>query len=121
MIERKRGNIINIASISAYVAYPLCAPYGASKAGVVNFTQTMASILGPQNIRVNAVAPGSIATESRTTFFALHPELEHFRPEMVPLKRLGTAEDVAWVVVFLASDASAYVNGQVITIDGGPR
>jgi NAD(P)-dependent dehydrogenase (short-subunit alcohol dehydrogenase family) len=121
MIERKRGNIINIASISAYVAYPLCAPYGASKAGVVNFTQTMASILGPQNIRVNAVAPGSIATESRTTFFALHPELEHFRPEMVPLKRLGTAEDVAWVVVFLASDASAYVNGQVIVIDGGTR
>ncbi len=121
MMKRKKGNIINIASISAFVAYPLCAPYGASKAGVVNLTQTMANILGPHNIRVNAVAPGSISTESRTAFFALHPELEHFRPEMVPLRRLGTPQDVAWVVVFLASDSSAYVNGQVITIDGGPR
>ncbi len=94
MMERKKGNIINIASISAFVAYPLCAPYGASKAGVINFTRTMANVLGPHNIRVNAVAPGSISTESRTAFFALHPELEHFRPEMVPLRRLGTPEDV---------------------------
>ena len=121
MIEQKNGNIVNIASISAFLAYPLCAPYGASKAGVINFTQTMAKVLGPHNIRVNAVAPGSISTESRTAYFALHPELEHFRPEMVPLGRLGTPEDVAWVVVFLASQASAYVNGQTITIDGGPR
>jgi len=121
MIKRNKGNIINIASISAFVAYPLCAPYGASKAGVINLTQTMANILGPYNVRVNAVAPGSISTESRTAFFAVHPELEHFRPEMVPLRRLGIPEDVAWVVIFLASEASAYISGQTITIDGGPR
>jgi NAD(P)-dependent dehydrogenase (short-subunit alcohol dehydrogenase family) len=122
MIERNKGSIINIASVSAFVAFPLCVPYGASKAGVINFTQSMGHILGSHNIRVNAVAPGSINTGSRKRFFEQHPELEHFHPETVPLGRLGTAEDVAWVVVFLASDASAYVNGQVITIDGGsPR
>jgi 3-oxoacyl-[acyl-carrier protein] reductase len=119
MIAKKSGNIINIASISAFVAYPLCVPYGASKAGVVNFTRSMASILGPHNIRVNAVAPGSIATEGRTAFFAQHPELEHFRPESVPLQRVGTPEDVAGAVVFLASEASAYVTGHVINVDGG--
>jgi 3-oxoacyl-[acyl-carrier protein] reductase len=122
MTERKKGNIVNIASVSAFVAFPLCVPYGASKAGVINFTQSMGHILGPHNIRVNAVAPGSIDTGSRKSFFEQHPELEHFHPESVPLRRLGTAEDVAWAVLFLASDASAYVNGQVISIDGGsPR
>jgi 3-oxoacyl-[acyl-carrier protein] reductase len=118
MIEQKKGTIVNIASVAAFVGHPFCVPYGVSKAGVVNLTQTMANILGPHNIRVNAVAPGSISTETREVIYALHPELARLRQEAIPLGRQGTIEEVAWVVAFLASDASAYISGQVIRIDG---
>lgn len=118
MITQKKGTIVNIASIAAFVGHPLCVPYGVSKSGVVNLTLTMANMLGQYNIRVNAVAPGSVATESREVIFARHPELARLRLEAVPMGRLGTTEDVAWVVVFLVSDASSYVSGQVVRIDG---
>ncbi len=111
MVQKKKGNIVNISSWYAFMPSPKCLPYGASKAGVNNLTQTMAHILGPYNIRVNAISPGEIPTGPGG-------ELRERRIKMAPLGRLGSREDIAWAVVFLASDAAAYIDGQVISVDG---
>jgi 3-oxoacyl-[acyl-carrier protein] reductase len=119
MIGQKKGNIVNIASMAGLGPYATGMHYGAAKAGVINMTQSLAVMLGPHNIRVNAVAPGGIVTESSAkTVYERYPELAERRRKAVPLGRLGKPEDIAWVVVFLASDASGYVDGQVIRVDG---
>lgn len=112
MIPQKRGNIVNISSWYAYMPSLVCLPYGAAKAGVNNLTQSMAHILAPYNIRVNAISPGVVPTGPGDL------ELRERRRKAAPLGRLGTPEDIAWAVVYLVSDASSYVTGQVLSVDG---
>lgn len=111
MTEQKKGVIVNISSIAGVTAFPTGLAYGAAKAGVVNLTGSLAVQLAPY-IRVNAVAPGAIRTERPSIHL---PDSE----TLVPLGRLRTPEDVASAVLFLASDASSYVTGQTIRVDGG--
>lgn len=112
MIPKKKGNIVNISSWYAFMPSLICLPYGAAKAGVNNLTQSLAHILAPYNIRVNAIAPGVVPTGPGDL------ELRERRRKAAPLGRLGTPEDVAWAVVYLVSDAASYVTGQVLSVDG---
>ncbi len=115
MIAQKKGSIINIASTAGLNAYVFNAAYGAAKAGIINLTKTMATDLAKYNIRVNAIAPGYIATEGMLRLFGVHQE----GAKQIPLARLGHPEDIVGGVIYLASDASLYVTGQTIVIDGG--
>ncbi len=116
MLKQEYGKIVNIASVMGLVGNPGQANYSASKAGIIALTKTTAKELGSRNITVNAVAPGFIQTVMTE---ALSQELRDQMLGQVPLKRLGSPEDVAKVVLFLSTDDSAYVTGQVISIDGG--
>lgn len=115
-LKQKSGNIVNISSVSGI--HPLAgqANYAAAKAGVIGFTKSLATEVAPYNIRVNAVAPGFVATDMTASFTEKHREKIM---KMIPLGRFGTPDEVAQVVVFLVSDASQYITGQVIQIDGG--
>lgn len=115
MINQKSGSIINIASIVGVVAQPLNAAYAASKAGVINLTKTMAIDLAPYGIRVNGIAPGLIITPG-TEWLYQDPEN---MSQAIPLARGGRPEDIVGGVIYLASDASQYVTGETIVIDGG--
>ena len=122
MKEQGSGNIINISSVAAYGAAPFNGPYAVAKAGVNNLTQTLAVELAPLGIRVNGVAPGPIPTEVFLEFLGITeadiPELgERFQ---IPLGRVGTPEDIAPAVVYLASEASSWMTGQTISVRGGP-
>lgn len=115
------GAIVNIASISAFHPTPRAAPYGAMKAAIVHYTASQALGLAPQNIRVNAVAPGAIEFpghfwESRRTS---DPEGYRRILDKIPFGRLGEPEEVADVVLFLASPLARWVTGQTIMVDGG--
>jgi NAD(P)-dependent dehydrogenase (short-subunit alcohol dehydrogenase family) len=112
------GAIVNLASVNAISPGSGIGAYPASKAGVVRLTEQMANEWGPYNIRVNAVAPGFIDGGMSAPIFA-NPEVRRVRGAAVPLRRLGTCEDVAEVILWLASDAASYVTGQNIAIDGG--
>jgi len=116
MIKKRRGNIVNIASIVGIIGNPGQANYSASKAGVIALTRTMAKELAVRGIRVNAVAPGFIETEMTEK---LPEKVREKFLENIPMKRLGTPAEVADTVRFLVSPASAYITGQVITVDGG--
>ena len=115
-LKQKSGNIVNISSVSGI--HPLAgqANYAAAKAGVIGFTKSLATEVAPYNIRVNAVAPGFVATDMTAAFAEKYREKVM---KMIPLGRFGTPDEVAQVVVFLVSDASQYITGQVIHIDGG--
>lgn len=115
MIDQKRGAIVNIASIGGLEAYSFSAPYGAAKAGVINLTKTMAVDLAKYNVRVNAIAPGFVATEGIIQLFGAQPDAAR----QIPLARLGNPEDIIGGVIYLASDASLYVTGETLVIDGG--
>lgn len=112
------GNIINLASVSATVAFTESAAYCASKAGVAELTRCIAMELGPQGIRCNSMAPGIIATEM-TARSLNDPSLSGDWLLRIPQRRYGTPEDVANLALFLASDESSYVNGAMIYADGG--
>lgn len=116
MLKQKSGRIVNIASVMGIVGNAGQANYSASKAGIIALTKTTAKELGSRGITVNAVAPGFIQTVMTD---ALPDELREQMKKQVPLARLGTADDVARVVLFLSTDDSAYVTGQVISVDGG--
>jgi 3-oxoacyl-[acyl-carrier protein] reductase len=118
MMRQKRGTIINMASMAALGAYPMGANYSAAKAAIKNLTETLAVELGPHNIRVNALAPGVIETQLTAELYRKRPELKEQRLRNIPLRRLGTPEDVANVALFLASDASKYISGETIAIKG---
>ncbi|MGW5173913.1 SDR family NAD(P)-dependent oxidoreductase [Streptomyces sp. NPDC004082] len=110
------SSMVNISSIGATRAHRGCVAYDATKGAVEAATRAIALELAPQGIRVNAVAPGSIANDR---FAALSTQEQRTRAAPVPMGRVGTGEDVAGVVAFLASADAAYVTGQVITVDGG--
>jgi len=117
MKERKYGKIINLASILALRGGPYYAHYGATKAGVVAFTQGLAMELGPHNINVNAIGPGIIDTPMA----AGDVELE-YRQRLIkgiPMRRIGTPRDIANAALFLASDEAAYITGQCLYVCGG--
>jgi len=116
MITQKMGNIINLASVGAYLKGG--APYAIAKKSILSITQGFASLLGPYNIRVNAMAPGAIRTDMTRGFWENPEILEDYVSE-IPLGRFGEPEDVAHVALFLASDASRYITGVTILIDGG--
>ncbi len=116
MMGRRQGRIINMASINGIRTQAGQANYAASKAGMIGFTKSIALELGSRNIRCNAIAPGFIETEMTAK---LNEDVVKGWREAIPLKRGGTPEDVANVCVFLASEMSAYVTGQVINVDGG--
>ncbi len=117
MAGQKSGNIINISSMDAFRGTANAAAYGVSKAGVVNLTKTMALELAPYNIRANGIAPGHIDTPGTSQWRP--PEVEEQLKKRIPLGRLGQPEDIATVALFLASDASAYMTGETILVDGG--
>jgi 3-oxoacyl-[acyl-carrier protein] reductase len=116
MMKQRAGAIVNIASIIGLIGNPGQCNYSASKAGVIAFTKTVARELGSRNIRANAVAPGFIQTRMTES---LSEELKQKMLDAIPLGRLGTADNVANVVAFLASDDAAYVTGQVLNVCGG--
>lgn len=116
MMQGRYGRIINIASVSGIVGNPGQANYSASKAGLIGMTKTVARELAGRKITVNAVAPGFIDTEMTEKLGeAIITEVKN----RIPVKRLGTADEVAQVVLFLASRAATYITGQVLTVDGG--
>lgn len=116
MIKQRSGRIVNIASVVGLVGNPGQANYAASKAGVIGFTKAVAKELASRNITVNAVAPGFIETEMTKK---LTEDQRETLLRNIPLKRMGTPEDVAKVVGFLCSDDADYITGQVIAVDGG--
>jgi len=116
MMKRRSGTIVNIASVIGLMGNAGQANYAASKGGVISFSKTVAKELASRNVRCNAVAPGFIRTAMTD---ALDEEVQGKMKELIPLSRFGEPEDVANVVLFLVSDASAYVTGQVISTCGG--
>ncbi|MFH0986299.1 MAG: 3-oxoacyl-[acyl-carrier-protein] reductase [Candidatus Omnitrophota bacterium] len=116
MMKQREGNIINIASIIGIAGNAGQANYAASKGGMIALTKSTAKELAKRNIRANAIAPGFIKSKMTEK---LPPDLIEKMKERIGLRRLGEPQDVANVAVFLASDASAYVTGQTIVVDGG--
>ncbi|MGI6452235.1 MAG: elongation factor P 5-aminopentanone reductase [Syntrophomonadaceae bacterium] len=117
MIRKKSGRIINIASVwGLYGASCECA-YAASKGGLISLTKSLAKEVGPSGITVNAIAPGAIATDMLNR--ELQPKDKEDLVEQIPADRLGFPEEIAGACVFLLSPSAAYINGQVISIDGG--
>ena len=118
MIERKRGAIINVVSIAGHNGGgPGASLYASSKAALTTFTKGLAKELAPQGIRVNAVSPGVIDTPFHEVFST--PEMIQNFVKMIPLGRVGTAQECATVIAFLASDAASYIVGETIEVNGG--
>ena len=118
MLERESGSIINIASLSTFVALNEVAAYSASKAAVGSLTKSLAVEWSSRGVRVNAIAPGVFRTALNTK---LLDETERGREFLVrtPMKRFGNVEELAGAAIFLASDAASFVSGEIITVDGG--
>jgi len=116
MLKQRYGRIVNVASIIGVMGNAGQANYAASKAGIIGFTKSIAKEVASRNITVNAIAPGFIATKMTDI---LSEDVKTAMLKQIPLARFGTPEDVARLVLFLASDDAGYITGQVVQIDGG--
>jgi 3-oxoacyl-[acyl-carrier protein] reductase len=116
MIRKRKGVIINMASVVGIHGNGGQANYAASKAGLIGFTKSLAREVASRGVRVNAIAPGFVASDMTA---AMTEEAKNAVLEQIPLKRIGTPEDVAEAALFLASDSAAYITGQVLPVDGG--
>jgi NAD(P)-dependent dehydrogenase (short-subunit alcohol dehydrogenase family) len=119
MVEQKRGKIINTASQFSFRITPGMGPYSIAKAGVVMLTRALAQELGKSGIRVNAIAPGLVKTDFSRASWENNPDFVKQYSSQMPLGRLGETTDIIGAALFLASDASSYVTGHTILIDGG--
>ena len=118
MRERGRGRIINLSSLTFFIGFSHLLDYVSSKGAVIGFTRSLAREVGPSGVTVNAIAPGAFPTDAEK----IHPNPEQYNQfvlDQQSLKRRGTPEDIANLVVFLASDAASFITGQTIVIDGG--
>jgi NAD(P)-dependent dehydrogenase (short-subunit alcohol dehydrogenase family) len=118
LLDRQQGSVINVASVAGVMASPFLSPYGAAKAGLISLTKTLAVEWGGEGIRVNALCPGWTATDLNRNLWE-NPEAGPATVASVPMRRWGRAEEMAGPAVFLASDASSYMTGQVLLVDGG--
>jgi len=116
MMKAKQGQIINLSSIIGLLGNAGQTNYAASKAGMIAFSKSLAREMASRNVRVNCIAPGFIQTEMTE---ALGEDKIKMTTETIPLKRMGTAEEIARAALFLASDLSSYITGQVLVVDGG--
>ena len=119
MAKAGRGSIVNMSSVNGVLAIPNIASYNVSKGGINQLTRAMALALADQGVRVNAVGPGTIATELAAKAVLTSEEAKNKIMMRTPLKRLGEPSEIADVVAFLASDASSYITGEIIMVDGG--
>ena len=119
MAQAGRGAIVNMSSVNSVLAIPSIASYNVSKGGINQLTRAMALALVDKGIRVNAVAPGTIATELAAQAVLTSEEARLRILSRTPMKRLGTPEEIAEAVAWLASDAASYVTGEILTVDGG--
>lgn len=118
MIERRTGAIVNVVSIAGRTGGGRGAgAYAVAKGGLITFTKTLAKEMAPHGVRVNAIAPGMIDTPFHETYMT--PEMRSKVSESIPLARFGTSEECAKVIAFLASDASSYIVGATIEVNGG--
>lgn len=118
MLERGGGRIVNFSSVTIYGGWSHLLDYVTSKGGIVSFTRALARELGPEGVTVNAIAPGAFPTDAEK----IHPDPEGYEAFVLDsqaIKRRGTPDDIGNLVVFLGSDASSFITGQVIAIDGG--
>ena len=116
MMKERKGRIINVSSVVGISGNAGQTNYSASKAGIIGFTKSLAKEVASRNILVNAIAPGFIQTDMTNI---LKENVKDEIAKTIPLKRMGTAKDVANVVKFLVSEDSSYITGQVIQVDGG--
>jgi 3-oxoacyl-[acyl-carrier protein] reductase len=116
MMKQRNGKIVNMASVVGVMGNPGQANYCASKAGVIGFTKAAAKELASRNININAIAPGFIETAMTDI---LKDDVKESMLSSIPMKKFGTPEDIANLVIFLCSDMSTYITGQVIHVDGG--
>ncbi len=112
------GSIVNISSIGGKMMAPRTAAYAASKAGIHALTSAMSGELGPSGVRVNAICPGIIDTY-RMDDIPRGPEWDNLVTRMIPLRRAGSGDDIAWMTVYLCSDQGSWITGQLYTVDGG--
>lgn len=118
MVERGYGRVINIGSVTSVAGYAGLGPYCASRGGVKQLTMSLADDWGPHGVTVNCLAPGWFRTEQNKVLYENQEWLEYLK-DRIPLRRPGQPGDLRGAVVFLASDASAYVTGQTLLVDGG--
>ncbi len=119
MARAGRGSIVNMSSVNGVLAIPSIASYNVSKGGINQLTRAMALALADKGIRVNAVAPGTIATELAARAVLTSEEAKHRIMSRTPMKRLGQPSEIADAVAWLASDAASYVTGEIVVVDGG--
>ena len=117
MMKARKGSIINMSSIIGMRGNAGQSSYAASKAGIIGFTKSIAAELGSRNVRCNAIAPGFVETDM-TSYLKEGEGADKYKAN-IPLGKFGTAEDIANVTLFLASDMSSYVTGQTISVCGG--
>ncbi len=118
LLDRGQGSVINVASVAGVAASPFLTPYGAAKAGLISLTKSLAVEWGGEGVRVNALCPGWTATDLNRNLW-LDPAAGPATIATVPMRRWGKPEEMAGPAVFLASDASSYMTGQVLIVDGG--